>query len=183
MHEINFIECPNEHCQGKLFNRIKHFFGEDGLNITDFSEDLLRWLVYEKKWINNLTDIYTLEKYKKEWSCIPNFNKHIVSNLLNNIENSKKCSFAEFLSALSIPFITKEDAIKIANHFKTYENFLDSIYFEGNNLLDNALALNDNQIQSLLEFDYCEANILWKIMKYGEKIDYTANYFDMPLRN
>lgn len=181
--EIKFIECPNENCQGKLFNRIKHFFGEDGLNIIDFSEDLLRWLVYEKKWINNLTDIYILEKYRKEWSCTPNFNKHIVSNLLNNIENSKKCSFAEFLSALSISFITKEDAIKIANHFKTYENFLDSIYFEENNLLDNALALNDNQIQSLLEFDYCEANMLWKIMKYGEKIDYTANYFDMPLRN
>lgn len=177
---LNYIICDNSLCIGKPINKLKHFVGKNGLNITGLSDEIIDWL-FTKKWIYKIYDIYTLEIYRKEWSVETNFDKTIVNDLLQAIEDSKKCSFSDFISALGIPLIDKNTAIKIANYFKRYENFIKMIY-ENNYDFVNTLALTKEQQKSLLNFDYTEADFLWRILKYGEIPSHEKNYFYMPLR-
>lgn len=174
------IKCNNPLCIGKPINKLKHFVGKNGLNITGLSDEIIDWL-FTKKWIYKIYDIYTLEMYRKEWSVETNFDKTIVNDLLQAIEDSKKCSFSDFISALGIPLIDKDTAIKIANYFKRYENFIKMIY-ENNYDFVNILGLTKKQQESLLNFDYTEADFLWRILKYGEIPYHEKNYFYMPLR-
>ena len=177
---LNHIICKNSSCIGKQINKLKYFVGKNGLNIAGLSDEIIDWL-FEKKWIYKIYDIYTLEIYRKEWSVETNFDKTIVNDLLQAIEDSKKCSFSDFISALGIPLIDKNTAIKIANYFKRYENFIKMIY-ENNYDFVNTLALTKEQQKSLLNFDYTEADFLWRILKYGEIPSHEKNYFYMPLR-
>lgn len=178
--ELHSIRCDNPKCIGKQINQIKHFIGSHGLNISNFSEEIIDWL-FEKGWIKNSLDLYILKRYQKEWEIQPNFNKDIVDMLLKSIEESKKCSFAKFLSALAIPYIDEKTAIKIANYFHKYENFISNIYKNNYDFIQ-ILHLNQKQQKALLDFDYKRADFLWRILKYGELPDYDKNYFYMPLR-
>ena len=183
--EIFHLTCSNKNCPGKYGNRIKHYFGKDGLNINGFSEEILNWLIYEKQWLSNgFKSIYQLQRYKKEWYLEPGYNKTIVDNLLQEIENSKKCSFADFLSAMSIPFITKEDAINLSQYFSSYEKYINVIYFDlENEILQQIPGLTDKKINALTNFDYTEFDYLYKCFKNNEEIAFSPYYFDMPLRN
>ncbi len=183
--EIFHLTCSNKNCPGKYGNRIKHYFGKDGLNINGFSEEILNWLIYEKQWLSNgFKSIYQLQRYKKEWYLEPGYNKTIVDNLLQEIENSKKCSFADFLSAMSIPFITKEDAINLSQYFSSYERFINVIYYDlDNEILQQIPGLTEEKINALINFDYTEFDYLWKCFKNNDEIAFSPYYFDMPLRN
>ena len=182
--EFLFYCCKNENCEGKFTNKIKHFVGEEGLNISGLSNEILSWLIEEKKWITSFKDIYTLKRYKKEWYIEDGFNKETVDQLLESIEESKDCSLEKFLSALPIPTITKEDAFAIAEYFQSYERFSYMIYFneENKELLLQIPGLNEEKIEALFNFDYTEFDYLWKVFKYGVTLPILPYYFNMPLR-
>ena len=184
--DFTYLKCPNSSCPGKFLNKIKHFMGIDGLNIKGFSNDIIEWLILKKQWITCYQDIYTLKKYQKEWSLEEGYNNEIVKNLLIAIEDSKKCTLADFIASFSIPLITKNDAMLLAEYFQTYENFIKAIFdysidFD-NNLFIEIPGLTQEQIQNILDFDYTTFDYLWKVFKYGEEIPYEQNYFYMPLR-
>lgn len=181
--DILFLQCLNPLCQGKFINKIKHFVGEHGLNIKGFSSELVEWLIDEKKWVNNLMDIYTLQKYEKEWILEDNFNKENINFLLEQIENSKNCSFTQFLKAVNIPLVTEDMIERIVAHFKNYDNFSAAICLTTNyEYFKSIFNFTDEQIRAIINFDYTEFDKLWKVFKYKDKIPYTTNYFPMPLR-
>ena len=181
---VYLMQCENPSCPGKFVNKIKHYFGENGLNISGFTPEMIEWLVTTKKWITRFVDIYTLKKYEKEWYAESNLEKVTIKNLLNEIEKSKSCSLKDFIAAMGIPSINKNTANFLANYFKTYENFSNTIFSitdENDNILNELSFLNKTQIENLINFNYEEFDLLWDIIKHEAMWNYDKNYFSMPL--
>ena len=85
-------------------------------------EKLINW-----GWVNKITDIYSLNKYKKEWINKEGFGEKSVTNILQAIENSKICKLENFISALGIPLIGKTVAKEIVKYFATWDDFISAV--------------------------------------------------------
>ena len=176
--ESGFLSCVNPNCEGKLINRLNHFCSKKGLDIKGLSsatlEKLIKW-----GWINNLVDIYTLDKYKIEWIIKPGFGKKSVENILSSIENSRKCDLESFLSAIGIPLVGRNVAKEIIKHFTTYEEFRKAVdeKFDFTTLYSFA----SEKSNAILNFDYTEADKIANNFLTIQKVE--AQEKDLPLKN
>jgi len=168
-NDILNLTCINPDCEGKLINRLDHFCGKKGLDIKGLSKATLEKLV-DWGWVNNLTDIFSLKDYQKEWIIKPGFGEKSVQNILNAIEIGKTCDLESFLSALGIPLIGKNVAKELVKYFTCYEDFIQAIKDQYNFSLIPGFA--ESKTQALLNFDYSEANALYNILNIkSNKID------------
>ena len=125
-NESKILMCDNPQCEGKLVNRIEHFFGKKGLDAKGISkatiEKLISW-----GWVESITDVFELSKHAKEWKNIQGFGEKSVTNILESIERSKSCALESIISAAGIPLIGRTVARDLAKRFNTYEDFRDAI--------------------------------------------------------
>ena len=125
-NESKILMCDNPQCEGKLVNRIEHFFGKKGLDAKGISkatiEKLISW-----GWVESITDVFELSKHAKEWKNIQGFGEKSVTNILESIERSKSCVLESIISAAGIPLIGRTVARDLAKRFNTYEDFRDAI--------------------------------------------------------
>ena len=125
-NESKILMCDNPQCEGKLVNRIEHFFGKKGLDAKGISkatiEKLISW-----GWVESITDVFELSKHAKEWKNIQGFGEKSVTNILESIERSKSCVLESVISAAGIPLIGRTVARDLAKRFNTYEDFRDAI--------------------------------------------------------
>lgn len=158
------VYCENPNCEGKLINRLNHFFGKKGLNIKGLSkatfEKLINW-----EWVSSITDVFNLNSYKEEWIKKPGFGEKSVSKALNAIEEGKNTTLEAFISAIGIPLIGQTAAKDLAKEFKTYENFkkavLDDLY--SFDILDNfGYEMNE----SIKNYDYKEADTIANLLNF-----------------
>lgn len=156
------LTCSNSDCEAMLINRLDHFCSKDkGLDIRGLSKATLEKLI-DWGWINSILDIYKLHKYRKEWIDKPGFGPASVDKVLAAIESSRNTTLNAFICSLGIPLIGRTISKQLLEIISSYEDFRDKI--------DNAYDFSQHsgfgyeKSRSLLDFDYSEADRLYKLM-------------------
>ena len=152
------LNCINENCEGKTLNRLIHFCGKKGLDIKGLSEATLEKLM-DWGWVEKITDIFKLTSYRDEWINKPGFGVKSVDKILMAIEESKNCTFAQFLSSLGIPLIGVSVAKELAKKFYSYTEFRDAIidgypFYQLPNF-------GEAKHRAIIDFDYSLADAIY----------------------
>ena len=120
------LYCANPQCEGKLVNRIEHFFGKKGLDAKGISkatiEKLISW-----GWVNKISDMFELSTYETEWKNIPGFGEKSVNNILQSIRESCNTNLESIISAAGIPLIGRTVARDLSKKFDGYGEFRGAI--------------------------------------------------------
>lgn len=125
-NDSKVLMCGNSHCEGKLINKIEHFFGKKGLDAKGISKATIEKLI-DWGWVESVTDVFELSKYSKEWKNIQGFGEKSVSNILKAIDGCKFCMLESVISAAGIPLIGRTVARDLSKKFNSYEDFRNAI--------------------------------------------------------
>ncbi|EOD00302.1 NAD-dependent DNA ligase LigA [Caldisalinibacter kiritimatiensis] len=157
------IFCTNSlSCKPQLVSRLVHYASRDAMNIEGFSEKTAEQL-YEELGLEDIPELYDLTF--ADLIKLDRFGKKKAENLLNAIENSKKCRLDSFVFALGIPNVGKKTATDLANNFKSLDKIMKATYEELIAIPD----IGDKVANSIIEFfhdDKIKANIQ-KLLKSG----------------
>ena len=160
--------CSNPACEGKLANRIDHFFGKKGLDVKGISlktiEKLIDW-----GWVNGLTDIFRLNEHKAEWVSKAGFGETSVGKILSAIDAARVgTSVQAFISALGIPLVGSTISKEIVKYYSTWKDFRDAVggdwtAFDGfgpeiSNAINKFDYTEADEIAEMLDFKSAEAN-------------------------
>lgn len=120
------LYCANPQCEGKLVNRIEHFFGKKGLDAKGISkatiEKLINW-----GWVNKISDMFELSAHATEWKNITGFGEKSVNNILQSIRESCDTNLESIISAAGIPLIGRTVARDLSKKFNGYGEFREAI--------------------------------------------------------
>lgn len=120
------LYCVNSQCEGKLVNRIEHFFGKKGLDAKGISkatiEKLINW-----GWVNKISDMFELSAHETEWKNITGFGEKSVNNILQSIRESCNTNLESIISAAGIPLIGRTIARDLSKKFNGYGEFREAI--------------------------------------------------------
>ena len=156
-NDSEVLYCDNPKCEGKLINIIDHFCSKKGLDIKGLSkatiEKLINW-----GWINNVSDIFKLQQWEKEWKNKTGFGEKSVSNILQSISASCNCDLESIVAAAGIPLIGRTVARQIASIFDTYEDFRKAI--EGTFDFSSLDGFGYEMNKSLKNYDYSELDYI-----------------------
>lgn len=154
--------CDNPLCEGKLINRLDHFFGKKGLDIKGLSKATFQKLI-NWGWVDSIENIFWLYNHQMEWMDKPGFGKASVFKILDAIEEGKHTTLDKFISAIGIPLIGQTAAKDLTKHFKTYEDFRNAADDDKYNfsILDN---FGEEMNRSIKNFDYAEADRISKLL-------------------
>lgn len=124
--DSEMLYCANPQCEGKLVNKIEHFFGKKGLDAKGISKATISKLI-DWGWIESVKDVFELSKYSEEWKNIQGFGEKSVSNILKAIDECKFCMLESVISAAGIPLVGKAIARDLSKKFNSYEDFRNAI--------------------------------------------------------
>ena len=115
--------CDNPNCEGKLSNKIDHYFSIKGLNVKGISKKTIEKLI-DWGWVSSIKDIYKLHSYQTQWINQSGFGKASVIKILDAIDDSKNnVDLSSFISAIGIPLVGKTIAKEIVRYYSTWEDF------------------------------------------------------------
>ena len=123
---VRVLYCSNPSCEGKLINRLDHFFGKKGLDAKGLSKATFEKLI-DWGWIENIKDVFKLKEYKKEWEKMQGFGEKSVEKILQAIEDCKSCSLDAVISAAGIPLIGKTVGKDLSKRFGSYSEFREAV--------------------------------------------------------
>ena len=156
-----FLSCGNPNCEGKLLNRIEHFFSKKGLNIKGISKATIEKLI-DWGWVNNVSDVFKLYEHETEWKNKAGFGEKSVNNIITSIREGSNCDLESVISAAGIPLIGRTVARQISGIFDTYKDFREAV-------------IGDYDFSELDGFGY-EMNKSLKNYNYNE-LDYIVKEF------
>lgn len=163
------LYCANSQCEGKLVNRIEHFFGKKGLDAKGISkatiEKLINW-----GWVNKISDMFELSTYETEWKNMAGFGEKSVNNILQSIRESCDTNLESIISAAGIPLIGRTVARDLSKKFDGYGEFRRAIK---NGFDFTQFGGYGYEMQKAIsEFNYNELdNIVKKYLTIKEKND------------
>ncbi len=151
------LRCTNNlNCYAQIIGQIIHFIGKKSFNIDGFGEKQARQF-YDYKIIKNVTDIFKLNKYKKNILEMDGWGELSFNNLINAIEKSKKITLDRFIYSLGIRYIGEVNSNIIANEFLNINNFINSI--NKTEIISNIDGLGPKAVNSIQSFFYLKTNI------------------------
>lgn len=124
--DSEMLYCANPQCEGKLVNRIEHFFGKKGLDAKGISKATISKLI-DLGWVTRIADMFDLSRYANEWKSLPGFGEKSVSNILESIDACRNCDLESAIAGIGIPLIGRTVAKDLANRFTTYATFKENI--------------------------------------------------------
>ena len=160
------LACTNPACPGKLINHLDHFCGKKGLDMKGISKATLEKLI-DWGWVENITDIFNLNKYRDEWIRKPGFGVKSIDKILAAIEASRECELSSFIAGLGIPLIGEKVAKDLVKHFSSWDEFINAIdnNYSFYKLPNFGIEMNN----SIINFDYSEAKeIVEKFIKFKD---------------
>lgn len=98
------LYCSNDNCTAKLLKSISHFVSRNCANIEGFSEATIDKFI-DMKIINNIIDIYNIDKYQDIIVNMDGFGEKSYNNLINSINKSKDIKLYNLINALGIQHI------------------------------------------------------------------------------
>ena len=167
--DSEMLYCANSQCEGKLVNRIEHFFGKKGLDAKGISKATISKLI-DLGWVTRIGDVFNLARFKDEWTNLPGFGEKSVSNILSAIDASRNCSLESVLSGIGIPLIGRTVAKDLANRFSSYGAFKENVKgdFDFSRIDGYGYEMN----KSLKTFNYDELDyIVENYLTIEEKIE------------
>lgn len=156
-NDSQFVCCSNPMCQGQLINRLDHFCSKKGLDIRGLSKNTLEKLI-DWGWVSTITDIFNLKNYADSWKKKPGFGEKSVDNILTAIENSKNCSFVNFVTALGIPLVGTATAKDLQKEFGSWTEFRNAVTQKFNFYSLDGFGIEMHY--AISRFDYSEADVL-----------------------
>ena len=155
--DSEMLYCVNPQCDGKLINKIEHFFGKGGLDAKGISKATIEKLI-NFGWVSRIRDMFDLSRHKDEWKNISGFGEKSVSNILGSIETCRNCSLESVISAAGIPLIGRTVAKDLAKRFTSYSAFKENI--EGDFDFSSLGGYGYEMNKSLKTFDYTELDYI-----------------------
>jgi DNA ligase (NAD+) len=106
--------CINANCPARLKESILHFASRGVMNIDGLGDALVDQLV-DRGLVESVADLYELTK--DELMSLERMGEKSASNVIRNIENSKKNPLPRLLTALGIRFVGERTAVFLAEAF------------------------------------------------------------------
>lgn len=148
------LYCANDQCQGKLINRLEHFFGKKGIDAKGVSKATFEKLI-DWGWVSCVSDVFTVYTYKKQWYEKAGFGVKSVVKILNAIDDARETTLEKYISAIGIPLIGKTYAKQLADEFVYWGAFREAIDNFDFTTLD---GFGEAMHEALVGFDYTEAD-------------------------
>lgn len=155
--DSEMLYCANPQCEGKLVNRIEHFFGKKGLDAKGISKATISKLI-DLGWVTRIADVFDLSRYKDEWKTLPGFGEKSVSNILGSIDACRNCDLESAIAGIGIPLIGRTVAKDLAKRFATYAAFKENI--EGSFDFSTLGGYGYEMNKSLKTFNYEELDYI-----------------------
>lgn len=164
--------CPNEHCPARKIESLTHYVSRDAMNIDGLGDAIIEDL-YNLKYISKISDIYDLEKYKKDIMELEGYGDKSVTNMLEAIENSKSNSLERLIFGLGIRQVGNKTAKILAKHYLTMDNLINTTKEELSSIHD----IGDIIAESILKYFSNDKNIeeINKLKEYGINMNYIGN--------
>lgn len=156
-NDSEMLYCANSQCEGKLVNRIEHFFGKKGLDAKGISKATIEKLI-DLGWVTRIRDVFDLSRFESEWKNLPGFGEKSVSNILRAIETCRNCDLESAIAAIGIPLIGRTVAKDLAKRFTSYGAFKENI--EGDFDFSSLGGYGYEMNKSLKTFDYTELDYI-----------------------
>ena len=154
---VRVLYCSNPNCEGKLINRLDHFFGKKGLDAKGLSKATFEKLI-DWGWIENIKDVFKLKEHKKEWEKMQGFGEKSVEKILQAIEDCKSCSLDAVISAAGIPLIGKTVGKDLSKRFGSYSKFREAV--ESGFDFTNFGGYGWEMHKAISDFDYSELDYI-----------------------
>ncbi len=138
-----FIRCINMNCPSRLERTVLYW--ARSLELDGVGEKLVQQLCSEGL-VKSLPDLYELKV--SDISNLERMGIKSASNVIRELESSKKMSLSKFLSALGIPGIGPELATSVATKVSSIENLLILV-----NKRNEEIEENNSAIDQLIEID------------------------------
>ena len=155
--DSEMLYCINPQCEGKLVNRIEHFFGKKGLDAKGISKATISKLI-DLGWVMRIADVFDLSRYASEWKNLPGFGEKSVSNILGSIEACRNCDLESAIAGIGIPLVGRTVARDLAKRFANYGAFKENI--EGSFDFSTLGGYGYEMNKSLKTFDYSELDYI-----------------------
>lgn len=155
--DSEMLYCANPQCEGKLVNRIEHFFGKKGLDAKGISKATIEKLI-DLGWVTRIRDVFDLSRFESEWKNLPGFGEKSVSNILRAIETCRNCDLESAIAAIGIPLIGRTVAKDLARRFTSYGAFKENV--EGSFDFSSLGGYGYEMNKSLKTFDYTELDYI-----------------------
>ena len=155
--DSEMLYCINPQCEGKLVNRIEHFFGKKGLDAKGISKATISKLI-DLGWVTRIADVFDLSRYASEWKNLPGFGEKSVSNILGSIEACRNCDLESAIAGIGIPLIGRTIARDLAKRFTNYGAFKENI--EGSFDFSTIGGYGYEMNKALKTFDYSELDYI-----------------------
>ncbi len=158
------IKCINRRCPDRLLKEIIHFVSRDAMNITGLGDKLIEFLV-NNKYINDISDLFILKEKRKELEEEKGFKEKSVSNIINEIEDSKDTTLSRFIYSLGIEFVGKNTADLIAKRVDSIQSLFE---FNEEDLL-NIDGVGEKTASSFVKYFDNDDNVdvIKKLLDYG----------------
>lgn len=174
---VKVLTCTNENCEGKLINKIDHFCSKKGLDIKGLSKATLEKLI-TWGWINSISDIILLHKYREEWMKKPGFGQKSVDKILNAIEDAKTTTLEAFIASLGIPLIGQTVSKELVRHISSYEEFRNKAQNKFDFSEYDGFAFS--KTTAIWDYDFTEADKIYPYLSFAmqeqeKKVDNTCN--------
>jgi DNA ligase (NAD+) len=137
--------CINTNCSARLKESILHFASRGIMNIDGMGEALVDQLV-DRGMVESVAGIYDLSIGKL--MTLERMGRKSASNLVQNIENSKKNPLPRVLAALGIRFVGERTAVFLAEAFGS----MDAIARAGVEALQTAEEVGPRVAASIFQF-------------------------------
>lgn len=146
--------CLNTDCDARNIESLIHYASRDAMNIEGFGERIVEDF-YNMGYLKTISDYYTLKDSKDELMELEGFGEKSISNLLENIENSKNNSLEKLIFGLGIKHVGK----KTAKILSEYYNSLDKLINTNIEELSTIPDIGDIIAKSILDYFNTEKNI------------------------
>lgn len=117
------LKCYNNSCKAQLVSKFTHFVSRGCMNIDGLSEATLEKLI-NLELIKEYRDLYILGDHEDILLKMGGFGAKSVKKLLLSIKNSQNCTLSQFICALGIEKVGKEQAKALSKKCETLEKLI-----------------------------------------------------------
>ncbi len=171
------FHCTGEFaCPYQAVGHLEHFVSRRAFDIDGLGEKQIE-LFYEKEWVREPADIFTLEDRNKKVRLeeVEGFGETSVRNLFNAIRARREISLERFIYALGIRHVGETTAVALARGYGTWQSFHDACLrlakgdAEARDEMDALDQIGDTVIESLGEY-FAEAHNRRRVERLAAQI-------------